>query len=241
MSEALLSDRFTVMLGVRGVEDFRDELVRFTQWLGFDLVSTIVVIDRPMGESDFLAVDNAPNAYREMADDRDAGRVDPVMQHCKRFGTPMIWDRRTYVEGGAVDKWERQAPFGYRTGVAMALHLPGGKHFVIGVDRDHAMPRYSIECQRMVVDLCAFAAFAQEAAMRLLLPPVPREEFARLSARELEALKWAAEGKTAWEVGRILGISEQTVVRHVNNAAQKLGCVNKVQAVARAIRLGLLH
>lgn len=49
------------------------------------------------------------------------------------------------------------------------------------------------------------------------------------------------EGKTAWEVGTILGISERTAVLHVNNAMHKLGCVNKHQAVLKALRLGLIH
>lgn len=59
--------------------------------------------------------------------------------------------------------------------------------------------------------------------------------------REHEVLLWTMEGKTAWEVGRILGVSEQTAVRHLGHAAQKLGCVNKVQAVAKAMRLGLIR
>ena len=34
---------------------------------------------------------------------------------------------------------------------------------------------------------------------------------ALLSPRELECLEWAAEGKSAWEIGQILGISRYTV------------------------------
>jgi DNA-binding CsgD family transcriptional regulator len=49
------------------------------------------------------------------------------------------------------------------------------------------------------------------------------------------------EGKTAWEVGQILGISERTAVLHVNNAMHKLDSVNKHQAVLKALRLGLIH
>jgi len=48
------------------------------------------------------------------------------------------------------------------------------------------------------------------------------------------------EGKTAWELGRILGIAEQTAARHINNASQKLACVNKHQAVLKALRLNLI-
>jgi DNA-binding CsgD family transcriptional regulator len=41
---------------------------------------------------------------------------------------------------------------------------------------------------------------------------------ARLTPRELECLRWTMEGKTAWEVGTILSISERTAVLHLNNA-----------------------
>jgi DNA-binding CsgD family transcriptional regulator len=82
---------------------------------------------------------------------------------------------------------------------------------------------------------------AQEAAARLLLPEPMRPERPALTPRELEALHWTMEGKTAWEVGAILGISERTAVLHVNNAMHKLGCVSKHAAVLKALRLGLIH
>ena len=76
-------------------------------------------------------------------------------------------------------------------------------------------------------------------AGRTLVPLQP--ERPALTPRELEALRWTMDGKTAWEVGAILGISERTAVLHVNNAMHKLGCVNKHQAVLKALRLGLIH
>jgi DNA-binding CsgD family transcriptional regulator len=63
----------------------------------------------------------------------------------------------------------------------------------------------------------------------------------RLTPRELECLKWTMEGKTAWEVGGILGISERTAVLHLSNAMRKLDTHNKHQAVLKALRLGLIR
>ena len=77
--------------------------------------------------------------------------------------------------------------------------------------------------------------------MRALLPSVDEDKVLKLTERELECLRWTMDGKTAWEVGRILGISEQTAVRHLTNLSAKLGCVNKHQAVVKALRLGLLR
>lgn len=62
----------------------------------------------------------------------------------------------------------------------------------------------------------------------------------KLTPRETECLKWASGGKTAWETSRILGISEKTVDFFVEQARVKLQAINKVQAVAKAIRLSLI-
>ncbi|CAA7620030.1 PAS-domain containing protein [Magnetospirillum sp. UT-4] len=61
-----------------------------------------------------------------------------------------------------------------------------------------------------------------------------------LTAREREALLWAAEGKTAWETATILGISPKTVEFHLANCGRKLGTATKSQTILAAARKGLL-
>jgi LuxR family transcriptional activator of conjugal transfer of Ti plasmids len=56
---------------------------------------------------------------------------------------------------------------------------------------------------------------------------------AALSPREVECLEWAAQGKSAWEIGIILGISRHTVAAYLESAKTKLGVRTIVQAVAR--------
>lgn len=200
----------------------------------------MTVIDHGIGRSEFITVNNAPQEYIDSYADPRLGKRDPVMQHCKRNGVPIIWNQDTYVRNGVIDKWEHQAQFGYRTGVAMALHLPDGKHFQLGIDRDQALPERPEELQRLVADVQLFAVHAQDTAFRILVPKSDQPECPALTNRELESLRWTMEGKTAWEVGAILGISERTAVLHVNNAMHKLGCVSKHQAVLKALRLGLI-
>jgi len=237
----MLPGAFTSVMQARNRDEFRDEVVRFSQQLGFDTVAAITVIDRGVGKSDFVNIHNTPQAYLDAYVDDRNGKCDPVMQHCKRASVPIIWDQSTYVSQGQGAKWEHQASFGYRTGIAMALHMPEGRHFMLGVDRDQPLPEDSQELQRLVADLQLFAVHAQDAALRLLVPPSEQPERPRLTPRELEALRWTMDGKTAWEVGAVLGISERTAVMHVNNAMHKLGCATKHQAVLKALRLGLIH
>lgn len=56
-----------------------------------------------------------------------------------------------------------------------------------------------------------------------------------LTSREQDAMRFVAEGKTDWEIGVILGVSEATARFHVDNARRKLGAVNRAHAVARFV------
>ncbi|WP_128948422.1 MULTISPECIES: helix-turn-helix domain-containing protein [Bradyrhizobium] len=48
------------------------------------------------------------------------------------------------------------------------------------------------------------------------------------------------EGKSSWEIGMIVGISDNAVIFHVENTMGKLGATSRIQAVAIAIRLDVL-
>ena len=223
-------------------DDLHHECLRFGQELGFSNFSASAVIDHFVGDAQaFVSVDNTPAAFREASNDVTLARRDPVMQHCKRHSVPLAWSQSIYVNAGQGDLWEHQAQYGYRCGLVMAMHLPNGRHFVLGVDRDQALPKDPMEISRMTASLLMFAVHAQDATMRILLADVPADDEPRLTQRELETLRWTIEGKTAWEIGRILSIAEDTVARHAYNATQKLGCANKHHAAVRALRLGLIQ
>ena len=76
--------------------------------------------------------------------------------------------------------------------------------------------------------------------LRRVCEKAPVKMTAALSGRELEVMQWIKEGKTAWEIGVILSISERTVKFHIANCYAKLNVTNRSQAVARAMRLNLI-
>lgn len=61
-----------------------------------------------------------------------------------------------------------------------------------------------------------------------------------LTDREIDCLNWTAAGKTSAEIADILSLSEHTVNHHLNRATKKLNTVNRTQAVAKALRAGLI-
>jgi DNA-binding CsgD family transcriptional regulator len=62
-----------------------------------------------------------------------------------------------------------------------------------------------------------------------------------LSHREREILRWTKDGKSRWEISKILSISDETVKFHLRNVMRKLGVANRTQAVAVALTAGLIE
>ena len=61
-----------------------------------------------------------------------------------------------------------------------------------------------------------------------------------LSRRQVQCLYWVQEGKSAADIGVILGLSPRTVEEYLAKVCDKLGVRRRVQAVVSARRLGLL-
>ena len=86
----------------------------------------------------------------------------------------------------------------------------------------------------------------------ILVPVVPPEDwreiapearsFARLyiTERQLEILSWVQQGKSARDIGGILGISPRTVEHQLEKVCESLGVRTRFQAVLKVRDLGVL-
>jgi DNA-binding CsgD family transcriptional regulator len=203
-------------------------------------VTALSAIDRPGGVTDFDSVDNAPSGYRSAHSDPQRAKLDPVMQHCRHHSLPIIWDQSTYLNASQMSLWEAQAEFGYRYGIAVALHMPGGRHYMVGVDRDRPLTTDAVELTRLVSSLQLFAVYANESDSQIRRKEAPVND-PKLTRRELQLLRLTAEGMTAQQAGASLGIGARTAACHLMRATRKLRCMNKLQAAIHAVRLGLVE
>jgi DNA-binding CsgD family transcriptional regulator len=62
-----------------------------------------------------------------------------------------------------------------------------------------------------------------------------------LSEREIACLQLAGDGRISEEIAENLGLSVHTVNAYLGSATIKLDSVNRIQAIAKAIRLGYIH
>jgi two-component system, NarL family, nitrate/nitrite response regulator NarL len=63
---------------------------------------------------------------------------------------------------------------------------------------------------------------------------------APLTDREIEVLSLLADGLRHEEIGKRLGIGSETVRTHLRKASDRLGAATRTQAVATALRQGLI-
>jgi DNA-binding CsgD family transcriptional regulator len=222
-------------------ESFEQQLVAFAHQMDFERVLAVAITNISDSESRVVRFGNTPAAYLNASTSFEGLSRDPVNNYLKKSRLPIIYDQDLYVRAHAGDLWEEQAPYGYKTGIGVAFHLPENKIFMLGFDRDQPLPRTEDRLNRMLADLQLVTVYAQEAVFRLVPKLNEKDVKPLLSKRQLVVLQWMAQGKNMWEISRILECSENTVKFHVKNLYQKLHVQNKQSAIVSGIRCGFIR
>ncbi len=63
----------------------------------------------------------------------------------------------------------------------------------------------------------------------------------KLTKREVEILRWTAQGKSSEEIANLLHLSVNTINYHIKKSIAKLDAPNKTAAAVKAAVLGLLN
>ncbi|HEX8166364.1 MAG TPA: LuxR family transcriptional regulator [Beijerinckiaceae bacterium] len=185
----------------------------------------------------YVLVSGWPEGWMRRYDENGYAHVDPVMAQIRRTSLPVAWSEAPYdrSDPGPSRVMNESPEFGLVEGVSVSVSTPKGIKAGASFSAGSFKPTKS---ERAALHLVALYA---EGRARALLggeeSPAPAPV---LSPRQLECLKWAAEGRTAWEISVILSLSQRTVEQYLAGAAAALGAVNRVQAVAEAMRRGII-
>jgi len=162
--------------------------------------------------------------------------IDPCMQHLRRIAEPFRWRDVPYDserEPRAAELMALVTDFGLSQGFFVPIPSPAGTFGNVWM----AGSKFELTARTQpALHLISLYAFDR---IQRLAGPLP-DQRPRLTAREKEVLAWTASGKSAWEIGEILGIAKRTVDQHAQSAFRKLGAANRTQAVAIAVRERLI-
>ncbi|MBW3507123.1 MULTISPECIES: autoinducer binding domain-containing protein [unclassified Pseudomonas] len=181
---------------------------------------------------------NYPNDYVERYEKGPLTQKNPLMTHCQLSILPIIWSADVFRD--APDQWKATQTCGLTYGWSQSVHDPNGAVSMLSLARKDppvSQDEFSGKAAS-VLWLCnqLHSAMLERFHLRHRLTI----NIMRLSERELEVLKWTAEGKIASDIAMILSLSTRTVNFHISGAMKKLGASNKTSAVVMAARFGLL-
>lgn len=183
---------------------------------------------------------NYPSEWQQRYAENEYHACDPSIPKALHSGLPIVWSDSLFARSPRL--WAEARDFNLRVGLAQG-HIDGqGLQSLLTLARSQdsitaAEVRSKAPRLQWLAQLARLAhrGLPHEPAGALLA-----EARVKLAEREVDVLRWTADGKTSADIAEILRISERTVNFHLSNAAAKLGAANKTAASVKAALLGLI-
>ncbi len=172
--------------------------------------------------------------------DQDYLRVDPVVIGCFQRFHPVEWKRLDW-SSKAARAFQRDAiAHGVGSqGFSIPIRGPSGQFALFTASHscdDATWATFTADNQR---DLILIAHYFNQKALEFEKSRTP-EPAKSLSPREIDALTFLAMGYGRAQVADMLEISEHTLRAYIESARFKLGAMNTIHAITRALSEGLI-
>lgn len=181
-------------------------------------------------------INNWPAELLSTYDQEGLLPTSPVLQRLRRTTLPFVYDlalapnREASKSQLVIALFEK---FRMTRFICLPTHDASGMRGAVSLagDREPFSPEE-------IKDLCYVAIHVYDRLAEIRSMDVRVVD--ALTDREIDCLNWTAAGKTSAEIAEILALSEHTVNHYLNRATKKLDTVNRTQAVAKALRVGLI-
>ncbi|MEB0225101.1 autoinducer binding domain-containing protein [Pseudomonas sp. 10S4] len=212
--------------------------LNFIKNLGFKFCS-FSITSKTLGTHDYtLSRNNFPHDWNTQYEQNKFSAIDPIVAHCNHSMLPILWTEDVYSKTPWL--WQALQQQGLQYGWSQSIHdEDNGLYSMLSLARSHC-PITAYELYENLGFTVFISRHLHALATQTLTKKAPKPSMPHLSPREVEVLKLSADGKTAYEISRILSLSERTVNFHVHSAIQKLGVCNKIAAVIAAARAGAI-
>lgn len=231
-------------------ENWNSELV--TAASSADLFPKVVELQRRLGAQGFViaSTTNAINAVMPLniimgnssytRDEVQQGLIQCagsiLASHVRKSPCPAYWivDKEQATQNDIPRPAQLiSVPNASMDGLAFPVHLGGRK---TGVAVFFA-PSITIS-REMLMDIHRKTFALLKTLLKIELSS--KVDVISINNRETECLQFAGNGMTSDGIAERLGLSVHTVNAHLSSATSKLDSVNRIQAIAKAIRLGLI-
>jgi LuxR family transcriptional regulator, transcriptional activator of the bioluminescence operon len=166
---------------------------------------------------------------------------DDVVKMVIQGPSPIWWDKMERDYGLSPDTqriFDGALEHGLEDGFVVPVHRTDSSISSVAFTATQKLDLSSTDeaCLRLIA--LYYVSFGELLAAKASQNAQPRVE---LTSRQIECLQWVREGKTSWEISVILGLSERTVIFHIEEACTRLGVKTRTQAVIEALIQGHIH
>lgn len=206
--------------------------------LGFEHCAYGLQLPVPLTNPEILILNNYPASWKKRYADTGYLKVDPTVRHGRLSQKPLIWDEKVFADARFM--WEDARSHGLCVGWAQSSLDAVGVGGMLTLSRSSELLSTS-ELKGNELKMRWLVNIAHVSLSRTFCSKQNKFQFEKLTNREIEILKWTADGKSAQDIADILNISKNTIDFHIKNAITKLQSANKTAAVVRAAMFGLLN
>ncbi|MBL0371356.1 LuxR family transcriptional regulator [Rhizobium sp. KVB221] len=217
------------------------ELRKVTDFFGLDSFA-ISGIPEPNEKMDpYVLLNGWPEEWANRYLQNQYFRIDPVIQRTLLSDNAFVWSdalQNMTVDKRGMSFMQEAMDFKFNNGFSVPIHSIMGFRAIVTYASDRvdlsqeargALHMISIYAHNKIKEL---KSGGKGGLMQRIINLTPREK---------ECISWCSEGKTAWEISAILGISERTVSHILENAQRKMNTTNRTQLVAESLRAGLIR
>lgn len=235
-------EQLSELIASRSVEDWRENVFQMGRELGYEqtLLAILPNKNTPIEAEHAFLHSNYSTVWRDRYDAEKFHHIDPTVSHCLNKSTPLIWSPGLFASRRQKEMYEEATSHGIRSGISLPIHGANGElGMLCFVSDTRPDSHFHEKAMGNLPTLSFFRDFVLESSLKFMKPS--RDNEISITPRELECLKWSAAGKSSWEIGNILRCTEANVNYHFGNIRRKFNTNSRQQAIARAIKLGLVN
>ncbi len=194
--------------------------------------------ESPNSSQTMVFADGFDPEWLEIYEREDFRRIDPIPRRTLDRGTLLTWQEARKAEPNSPENlefFEAMEKFGLLSGFGLPLYGPGMHNSCASFDFGYPISEVD-DAQLAVVRGVAQAAHQRISFVLRGEPPI-----VDFSKREQEVLEWLAAGKSMNSIATIMGISHATVKTYTGRIYKKLDVSDRISAVIKALKLGLIY
>ena len=215
--------------------ELRQLLEDVTFEFGFRYFALVHHVDLRRQSPDAFRLENYPQAWSSHFVEKGLYAEDPIHRACLRSNIGFTWaevPRKIPITTRQRSILEQAAKHGLGEGYTVPANIPGetSGSCSFATKSGIALPTENL----LMADLIGRFAFQTARNLNQDSSAAPRPG-PYLTPRQRDCLLLVAQGKTDWEIGRILNLSEETVGQHLDTARERYGVTTRAQLVIHAI------